>query len=67
MNVELSDKEVNEIISLIDQAWCDGFESEELNSIFEKLNSPKEITSDQNLHDEIRADQGAICCRGRTS
>ncbi|QLH62287.1 hypothetical protein [Serratia symbiotica] len=47
MNVELSDKEVNEIISLIDQAWCDGFESEELNSIFEKLNSPKEITSDR--------------------
>ncbi|USS95156.1 hypothetical protein M5J15_11080 [Serratia symbiotica] len=47
MNLELSDKEVKEIISLIDQAWCDGFESEELNSIFEKLNSPKEITGDR--------------------
>ncbi|USS95536.1 hypothetical protein M5J15_14575 [Serratia symbiotica] len=47
MSLELSDKEVKEIISLIDQAWCDGFESEELNSIFEKLNSPKEINGDR--------------------
>ena len=38
MQVELNESEVAEIVAMIEQAWSDGFDSEALQSIFEKLN-----------------------------
>lgn len=37
MEVNLTENEVAEIVALIEQAWNDGFDSEALQSLFEKL------------------------------
>lgn len=37
MTVEFTPEEVNEILELISQAWIDGFESGQLESIYSKL------------------------------
>lgn len=37
MNIELNQEEATQIIELINQTWLDGFDNQELNSVFEKL------------------------------
>lgn len=42
MSIELNTHEIEELIELIQQAWLDGFDSEALETAFEKLQEAKE-------------------------
>lgn len=37
MNIELNQEEAEQLVELVNQAWLDGFDNQELNSVFEKI------------------------------